>query len=150
MSAQEIAKTPDRNAAEASKRVVGASVVDGRFVYVRGLGDRYTNALLNGTPLPSPEPDQQAIPLDIFPVAVLSDVTIYKTFLPDMPGDFAGGSVRVSTRTFPSQFFLTTSFTMGYNSLTTFKDRLSYQGSNGDWLGSDSGARRMPNNIRNL
>ncbi|MBK7394799.1 MAG: TonB-dependent receptor [Myxococcales bacterium] len=150
VSAQEIAKTPDRNAAEASKRVVGASVVDGRFVYVRGLGDRYTNALLNGTPLPSPEPDQQAIPLDIFPVAVLSDVTIYKTFLPDMPGDFAGGSVRVSTRTFPSQFFLTTSFTMGYNSLTTFKDRLSYQGSNGDWLGSDSGARRMPNNIRNL
>ncbi len=149
VSAQEIAKTPDRNAAEASKRVVGASVVDGRFVYVRGLGDRYTNALLNGTPLPSPEPDQQAIPLDIFPVAVLSDVTIYKTFLPDMPGDFAGGSVRVSTRTFPSQFFLSTSFTMGYNSLSTFKDRLSYQGSNGDWLGSDSGARRMPNNIRN-
>lgn len=150
VSAQEIAKTPDRNAAEASKRVVGASVVDGRFVYVRGLGDRYTNALLNGTPLPSPEPDQQAIPLDIFPVAVLSDVTIYKTFLPDMPGDFAGGSVRVATRTFPSQFFVSTSFTMGYNSLTTFKERLSYQGSNGDWLGSDSGARRMPNNIRNL
>jgi outer membrane receptor protein involved in Fe transport len=144
VSAGDIAKTPDRNAADASKRVVGVSVVDGRFIYVRGLGDRYTNSLLNGTPLPSPEPDLAAIPLDIFPVAVLSDVTIYKSFTPDMPGDFAGGSVRISTRTFPQKFFFSSSFTGGYNTLTTFKHRTTYEGSNGDPLASDSGARRIP------
>lgn len=144
VSARDIAKTPDRNAADASKRVVGVSVVDGKFVFVRGLGDRYTNSLLNGTPLPSPEPDLQAIPLDIFPVAVISDVTIYKTFTPDMPGDFAGGSVRISTRPFPTQFFFSSSFSGGYNTLTTFKNRTTYQGSRGDIFGNDSGSRRLP------
>lgn len=144
VSAHDIAKTPDRSAADASKRVVGVSVVDGKFVYVRGLGDRYTNSLLNGTPLPSPEPDLAAIPLDIFPVAVLSDVTIYKSFTPDMPGDFAGGSVRISTRTFPQKFFFSSSFSGGYNTLSTFKSRTTYDGSNGDWLASDSGSRRIP------
>lgn len=144
VSARDIAKTPDRNAADASKRVVGVSVVDGKFVYVRGLGDRYTNSLLNGTPLPSPEPDLQAIPLDIFPVAVISDVTIFKTFTPDMPGDFAGGSVRISTRPFPTKFFFSSSFSGGYNTLTTFRDRTTYQGSKGDIFGSDSGSRRLP------
>jgi len=144
VSAADIAKTPDRNAAEATRRVVGATVVGGRFVFVRGLGDRYTNSLLNGTPLPSPEPDLQAIPLDIFPVAVLSDVTILKTFTPDMPADFAGGSVRVQTKSFPSEFFTTITSTIGFNTLTTFKPRFTYQGSDNDWLASDGGARRIP------
>lgn len=144
VSAQDIAKTPDRNAAEATKRVVGVTVVAGRFVFVRGLGDRYTNSLLNGTPLPSPEPDLNAIPLDIFPVAVLSDVTILKTFTPDMPADFAGGSVRVQTKSFPSEFFANLSTTMGFNTLTTFRPRLTYTGSSSDWLASDGGARRIP------
>lgn len=144
VSAHDIAKTPDRSAADASKRVVGVSVVDGRFVYVRGLGDRYTNSLLNGTPLPSPEPDLAAIPLDIFPVAVLSDVTIYKSFTPDMPGDFAGGSVRISTRAFPQKFLFSSSFSGGYNTLTTFRHRSTYDGSNGDAFARDSGSRRLP------
>jgi len=147
VSAADIAKTPDRNAAEATRRVVGATVVGGRFVFVRGLGDRYTNSLLNGTPLPSPEPDLQAIPLDIFPVAVLSDVTILKTFTPDMPADFAGGSVRVQTKSFPTEFFATLSSTIGFNTLTTFKPRWTYQGSDNDWLASDGGARRIPRPI---
>jgi outer membrane receptor protein involved in Fe transport len=147
VSAKEIAKTPDRNAADASKRVVGATVVDGRFIYVRGLGDRYTNSLLNGTPLPSPEPDLQTIPLDIFPVSVLSDVTILKTFTPDMPADFAGGSVRIQTRSFPTKFFASWSFTGGYNTSTTFKNRTTYDGSKTDWLGMDAGSRKMASNI---
>lgn len=147
VSAADIAKTPDRNAAEATRRVVGATVVGGRFVFVRGLGDRYTNSLLNGTPLPSPEPDLQAIPLDIFPVAVLSDVTILKTFTPDMPADFAGGSVRVQTKSFPTEFFANISSTIGFNLLTTFKPRWTYQGSDNDWLASDGGSRRIPRSI---
>ena len=87
----EIARTPDRNAAEAAQRVVGATIVGARFVFVRGLGERYTNSLLNGTPLPSPEPDRQTVPLDLFPALVLDSITITKQFTPDMPADFAGG-----------------------------------------------------------
>jgi len=143
----EIARTPDRNAAEAARRVVGATIVDGRFVYVRGLGERYTNALLNGTPLPSPEPDRQAVPLDLFPSLVLDSVTITKQFTPDMPADFAGGSVRIFTREFPRERLFQISLTGGYNTQATFRNHLSYPGSKTDWLGFDNGARTLPEDI---
>ncbi|MEZ4308038.1 MAG: carboxypeptidase regulatory-like domain-containing protein, partial [Polyangiaceae bacterium] len=144
VSAQDIAKTPDRNAAEAAKRVVGATILDGRFVLVRGLGERYTNALLNGSPLPSPEPDRQAVPLDLFPSLVLSDISILKTFTPDMPGDFAGGSVSIHTRQPTEEFKISASLSLGVNTITTFQDRLSYRGGNLDFLGLDSGRRGLP------
>lgn len=147
VSAQDIAKTPDRNAAEAAKRVVGATILDGRFVFVRGLGERYTNALLNGTPLPSPEPDRQAVPLDLFPSLVLSDISILKTFTPDMPGDFAGGSVSIHTRQPPEDFQVAATLSIGFNTETTFRDRLSYSGSSTDFLGIDSGKRGLPSNF---
>ncbi len=147
VSAQEIARTPDRNAADAAKRVVGASVVGGRYVFVRGLGERYTNALINGTPLPSPEPDRQAVPFDLFPTSVLSDLTIVKTFTPDMPGDFAGGSVRVRTRELPEKFTLSGTFYLGLNTESTFRDRLTCRGSSTDWLGIDDGKRSLPSTI---
>lgn len=147
VSAQEIARTPDRNAAEAARRVVGATVVGGRYVYVRGLGERYTNALLNGAPLPSAEPDRQAVPLDLFPAVLLSDVTVAKTFTPDMPGDFAGGSVRIGTRELPETLLLQGTLTAGFNTQTTFAERLSYRGSSLDWLGIDAGARALPESI---
>ena len=144
VSAQEIAKTPDRNAAEAAKRVVGATILDGRFVYVRGLGERYTNALLNGSPLPSPEPDRQAVPLDLFPSLVLSDISIVKTFTPDMPGDFAGGSVSIHTRQPTETFQISATASIGANTVSTFQDRLSYAGGALDFLGIDSGRRGLP------
>ncbi|MFO0587339.1 MAG: TonB-dependent receptor [Polyangiaceae bacterium] len=144
VSAQDIAKTPDRNAAEAARRVVGATILDGRFVYVRGLGERYTNALLNGSPLPSPEPDRQAVPLDLFPALVLSDISILKTFTPDMPGDFAGGSVSIHTRQPTDQFQIAATLSFGFNTESTFRDRLSYPGSSTDFLGIDSGRRSLP------
>lgn len=144
VSAQEIARTPDRNAAEAARRVVGATILDGRFVYVRGLGERYTNALLNGSPLPSPEPDRQAVPLDLFPSLVLSDISILKTFTPDMPGDFAGGSVSIHTRQPTETFQVAATLSMGVNTETTFRERLSYKGGSLDFLGIDSGKRGLP------
>ncbi|WP_437585706.1 TonB-dependent receptor domain-containing protein [Sorangium sp. So ce1000] len=147
VGAKEIAKTPDRNAAEAAKRIVGATVVDGKYVYVRGLGERYTNALLNGAPLPSPEPDRQAVPLDLFPSLVLSDITVVKTFTPDLPGDFVGGSVQINTRELPTKFLFQGSLSLGLNSQATFRDRLSYAGSGTDWLGIDGGARALPSEI---
>ena len=81
---------------------LAAKVTKANFI-VRGLGERYTNSLLNGTPLPSPEPDRQTVPLDLFPALVLDSITITKQFTPDMPADFAGGSVRINTREFPRQ-----------------------------------------------
>ncbi len=143
----EIAKTPDKTAAEAAKRVVGATIVDNRFVYVRGLGERYTNSLLNGAPLPSPEPDRQTVPLDLFPALVLDNITIAKTFTPDMPGDFAGGSVRIQTRELPHETLLQASASLGYNTNATFRDRLSYRGSSTDWLGIDGGTRALPDGL---
>ena len=147
VSAQEIARSPDRNAADAAKRIVGATVVEGKYVVVRGLGDRYSNSLLNGTPLPSPEPDRQAVPLDLFPSLILSDITVAKTFTPDIPGDFAGGSVRINTRELPDHFIFQATLSAGLNTQSTFADRLSYTGSSTDWLGIDSGARAFPGEV---
>ncbi|HEY3499604.1 MAG TPA: carboxypeptidase regulatory-like domain-containing protein, partial [Polyangiaceae bacterium] len=140
----EISKTPDRNAAQAAQRVVGATVVGGRFVYVRGLGERYTNALIDGAPLPSPEPDRAAVPLDLFPTGVLNSITIAKTFTPDYPGDFAGGSVRIETREIPKEPLFQLSARAGYNTNSTGRTRLDYRGGGTDWLGIDDGTRALP------
>jgi hypothetical protein len=147
IGAQDIAKAPDRNAADAVKRVVGTTVVDGRYIFVRGLGDRYTNSLLNGSPLPSPEPDRQAVPLDMFPTLVLSDLTVSKTFTPDMPGDFAGGSLDIHTRDLPNRFLFQTTLGVGLNTVSTFGHRLGYPGGSLDWLGVDDGGRKLPNEV---
>ncbi len=144
VGAQDIAKTPDRNAAEAVKRVVGTTVVDGRYLFIRGLGDRYTNTLMNGSPLPSPEPDRQAVPLDMFPALVLADLTVSKTFVPDMPGDFTGGSLNIHTRELPNKFLFQTTLGVGANTQSTFGKRLSYPGGKLDWLGIDDGKRKLP------
>ncbi len=143
----EIARAPDRNAAEAARRVVGASIVGGRFVYVRGLGERYTNASLNGAPLPSPEPDRNTVPLDLFPSLIIDSINISKTFTPDMPADFAGGSVRIYTRQFPRETLFQVSLSGGYNTETTFRQGYDYPGSNTDWLGFDGGTRSLPDSV---
>jgi hypothetical protein len=147
IGAQDIAKTPDRNAADAVRRVTGTTVVDGRYIFIRGLGDRYTNSLLNGSPLPSPEPDRQSVPLDMFPSLVLSDLTVSKTFLPDMPGDFAGGSLNIHTRDLPNKFLFQTTLGVGANTESTFRRRLSYPGGSTDWLGIDDGGRSLPRQV---
>lgn len=141
----EISKSTDRNAAQAAQRVVGATVVGGRFVYVRGLGERYTNALLGTVPLPSPEPDRAAVPLDLFATGVINALTIAKTFSPDVPGDFAGGSVRIEPRGIPSEPLFSLSVRGAYNTNTTFRERLaSSETGSLDWLGIDDGTRALP------
>lgn len=144
---EEISKTTDSNAAEAAQRVVGANVVGGRFVYVRGLGERYSNSLLGGYPLPSPEPDRAAVPLDVFPTGVLDSLTIVKTFTPDMPADFAGGSVQIETRSVPAKPLFNVSLTGGVNTQATFQETLTQPKSATDWLGFDSGMRKMPASV---
>lgn len=140
----EISRTPDSNAAEAAQRVVGATIVGSRFVYVRGLGERYTNALLHGAPLPSPDPNRAAVPLDIFPALVIDSININKTFTPDMPADFAGGSVAIETRDIPYKPVFSVTLKGAYNDQATFQNRLSYAGGGLDFLGADDGTRALP------
>jgi hypothetical protein len=140
----EISRTPASNAAQAAQRVPGIIIVGNRFVYVRGLGERYTNSLLNGSPLPSPEPDRAAIPLDLFPTLVLESVNIVKTFTPDIPADFAGGSVQIQTREIPTKALFQLSAGLGFDTSATFQDRLAHTGSKTDWLGYDGGTRSLP------
>ncbi|MFO0577543.1 MAG: TonB-dependent receptor [Polyangia bacterium] len=144
MSAEEIKKSADSSASQAAARLVGATVVGDRFVYVRGLGERYSNALFNGAPLPSPEPDQQAVPFDIFPSSLLANLTLAKSATPDIPGDFAGGSVQINTRDFPGKLTLNLAGTFGANTQTAFQPMLSYRGGGLDWLGLDDGTRARP------
>jgi TonB-dependent receptor len=144
----EIARTPAANAAQAAQRVPGATIVGNRFVYVRGLGERYTNALLNGAPLPSPEPDRAAIPLDVFPSLIVDSLSIVKTFTPDVPADFAGGSVRIQTRELPTKLLLQGSLGLGVNDHATFRQRLAQRGSSTDFLGFDDGTRDLPDLLK--
>ena len=93
ISTEEISRLPASDAGEAIKRVTGISIVGGRYVFVRGLGERYSNTLLNNVEIPSPEPNRRVVPMDIFPASLLSSLQTVKTFSPDQPGGFAGGSV---------------------------------------------------------
>ena len=144
ISSETIRRTPDRNTGDVLKRVSGASIQDNKFAIVRGLNDRYNAAYLNGAPLPSTESDRKAFAFDVFPAALLDNLVIVKTASADLPGEFAGGVIQVNTKSFPGKAFQEFSFTSGYNSITTFRDRLDYQGSSTDWLGLDNGARALP------
>ncbi|MEW6412396.1 MAG: TonB-dependent receptor [Candidatus Zixiibacteriota bacterium] len=147
ISADEIQRSGSGDAAEAMTKVVGASVVGGKYVYVRGLGDRYANTLLNSSPIPSPDPDKQAAPMDLIPSGLLDNIVVEKTFTPDKPGNFAGGSVNLKTRDYPERRMLVFSTSSGYNSVTTDKEILTYDGSSSDWLGYDGGKRDIPSYI---
>ena len=138
-------RSGDRDLATAIGRVTGVSVQNGKFVYVRGLGDRYTRTTLNNMTIPGLDPDRNDVQIDIFPTSVLENVIVYKTFSPNLPGDFTGGIVDVETRNFPE--VKTTSFSIGfrYNPLMNLnRNSLGYQGGGTDWLGFDDGTRALP------
>lgn len=125
IGAQEISRTPDANAGEAVKRVVSATVVDGRYVYLRGLGGRYALTLLNGTLMPSPEPDEPSVPLDLFPSALVNDLNVLKTYSPELPASFGGGTLVVGTSSFPTKLDARVKVQVSGNTETTFKPRVA-------------------------
>jgi hypothetical protein len=144
ISAQEIGRSGSNNAADAIRRVVSATVDPSNRLIVRGLGSRYTRVLLHGFRIPSTDPDDPGVELDLFPAGVLSNLAVLKTFTPDLPGDFAGGIMQVETRDFPKDFLLQTSFSLSANTEATFRPVLDYEGGKLDWLGFDDGARKLP------
>ncbi len=144
ITSQEISKTPDRNTGDVLKRVSGTTVQDNKFVVIRGLADRYNTALINGLALPSSEPDKRAFSFDLFPASMMSNLVIYKTASPDLPGEFAGGVIELNTRDVPEEPFFQISLGGIHNSISTFKNYSFYNGSKTDWLGYDNSYRTLP------
>lgn len=144
LAADFIRQTPDKNTGEVLKRVSGASIQDNKYVVVRGLSDRYNQALLNDAPMPSSEPDKKAFSFDMIPSAMIDNIIINKTATPDLPGEFAGGLVQVNTKDIPSKSQLSVGFSLGYNTQSTFQDFTSNPRNKWDWLGFDDGSRSLP------
>lgn len=136
------AGVPD--AASAVAMTPGASVEDGKNVYIRGLGDRYTKTILNGMDIPGLDPDRNSVQLDIFPTVLVDNITVYKTFTPNLSADFTGGLVDITTKDFPAKKTLFFKGALGYNTNATFNsDFISYQGGAIDFLGFDDGSRKL-------
>ncbi|MGB3166013.1 MAG: TonB-dependent receptor [Alteraurantiacibacter sp.] len=144
LSTEEIARTGEGDIAGALGRVTGLSVQGQGFVYVRGLGDRYSLALLNGLPLPSPQPLSRVVPLDIFPTNVVASSLVQKTYSANFPGEFGGGVINLTTRAVPDESFITVGGGISGDTETTFHNALAYYGSDYDWFGFDDGTRDAP------
>lgn len=144
IGAQEIARTPDSNAGEAARRVVGVTLVDNKYVFIRGLGGRYVQTLLNSTIMPSPEPDEPSVPLDLFPTALLSNLNVLKTYAADLPGQFGGGSLTIDTSTFPTKFELKLRGALAVDTATTFQQRPSAPSALGEAFGIRDPSRDLP------
>jgi len=147
MSAEQMSRSGDSTAASSLRRVTGLTLVDGKFVYVRGLGERYSSTLFNGISLPSPDPTRRVIPLDIFPVQILESLVIQKSYSPDRPGEFGGGTVALNTKTLPDKKFFKVSVGEGYQ--LGMGPLRAYQGGEQDWLGIDDGKRSLPQSLQN-
>lgn len=144
LSNAEIARTGEGNIAGALGRVTGLTIVGSGFVYVRGLGDRYSLALLNGSPLPSPEPLRRVVPLDIFPTNVVASSLVQKSYSVNFPGEFGGGVINLTTTAVPKESFLTINAGLSGDSETTGLTGYSYFGARTDWTGFDNGSRDAP------
>jgi outer membrane receptor protein involved in Fe transport len=144
VSSEQIARSPDSDAGQAVQRVSGVTVQDGRYVIVRGLGERYTTTSLNGARIPSPEPDRKVVPLDLFPSGLLEGITTSKTFTPDQPGDFSGAQVDLKTREFPAGRVVTLSTSVGLNTAVTGRTLPRAPRTGTEWLGFGGSERKLP------
>jgi len=144
ITAEEISRGPDGDAAAAVQRVSGVTVQDGKFVQVRGLGERYTTTSLNGARIPSSEPERKVVPLDLYPAGLLAGIATAKTFTPDLPGDFSGADVDIRTKEFPTDRQITVSLGTAFNSRVTGKDLLAPRNAGREWLALASSRRGLP------
>lgn len=145
VSAEQFKRSGDNDAGAAMKRVTGVTVEGGKYVYVRGLGDRYSKTLLNGAELPGLDPDRNSVQMDMFPSNLIDNIVVYKTFTPDLPASFTGGLIDVSTKDFPEKFTFQWSSSASFNPQANLRnDFLSYETGKTDFLGFDDGTRAMP------
>lgn len=146
---EEMSKLNDGDAGQALKRVSGVTLVEGKYVFVRGTSDRYSNTTLNGAALTSTEPDKKSFAFDMFPSDLLENANVVKSFTPDLPGNFAGGLVQLNTIDFPQGTSLKISGSQGFNDFVTFKDNGFFRtaGASGDALVNGASGRAMPSDV---
>ena len=144
VTAEQMAHSPDGDAGQAVQRVSGVTVQDGKYVFVRGLGERYTTTSLNNARIPSPEPDRKVVPFDLFPSNLLESITTAKTFTPDQPGDFSGAAVNLKTRDFPLHQHASISISGGGNTAATGRDLALAPTVGSEWLGQPGRERSLP------
>jgi TonB-dependent receptor len=146
LGADQISRVGDSTVATALRRVPGISLV-GDFIYIRGLGERYSSTTLNGAYVPSPDLSRNVIPLDIFPAEIIESISIQKGYTVDRPAAFGGGNIDIRTRRAPEEFVLSLQAGSGWNSESS-GDTLTYAGGGRDWLGRDDGTRALPGEIQ--
>lgn len=146
MGAEQISRTGDGDAASALRRITGLTLVDGKFIYVRGLGERYSSTQLNGMTVPSPDPTRSVVPLDLFPSDIIESLNVQKSYSPNMPGHFGGGNVNIRTKSIPTEFTFNISAGAGWNTNNS-DEGYFYKGGDDDWLGKDDGTRALPAEI---
>jgi len=147
LGAEQFSRAGDSDAASALRRASGLTLVGGQFVFIRGLGERFSSTLVNGAAIPSPDATRRVVPLDLFPTNILESVMVQKTYSPDRPAEFAGGTIELRTRGIPDAFFFNLNLQTGMNDNTTFQDGLTYKGGGADFTGYDDGARALPDSI---
>jgi outer membrane receptor protein involved in Fe transport len=150
ISAAQISKSADRNAAEVVRRVPGVSVIDDRFIIVRGLSQRYNNAWINGLPVPGTETDSRAFPFDLIPGSQIDNMVVYKSPSPEIPGDFSGGFVKIASKSIPDENRIEADYSTGFNVGTHFHDFKMNPGSATDFLGFDVDKRPLPDKTTRL
>jgi hypothetical protein len=144
ISAEEISRSADGSASSAVGRIVGVTIVDGQFVFVRGLGGRYTRVMFNGITVPNTDPDFPSASLDLFPSGLIANLTLLKTASADRPGDYAGGMVDIASRAYPEDFSLEFGVSVSGDTMTTFATGPRDERGGLDWLGLDDGGRALP------
>ncbi|WP_286266108.1 TonB-dependent receptor domain-containing protein [Thalassotalea atypica] len=149
LGAEQISRTGDSDAAAALRRVTGLTLVDGKFIYVRGLGERYSSTQLNGAAVPSPDPTRTVIPLDLFPSSIIESLSVQKSYSPSMPAHFGGGNVDIRLKSIPTDFLFNIAGNIGGSSENS-NNGLSYEGGDDDWYGIDDGTREAPSALKQL
>lgn len=147
ISKDDIKNSTASDAAGALEKVTGISIAENGYVFVRGLGERYSATMLNNAIIPTTEPERRVVPLDLFPANLIDNIKVLKTYSPDLPGEFSGGLVQLQTVEFPTQKILQVSVNYGFNSQTAFKSFQSFNGGSRDALGFDDGGRGLPSII---
>jgi len=146
IGSEDFSKKGDSSAASALKRVTGVTLIGGKSIFVRGLGERYSNVELNSLPLPSPDPTKRVVPLDIFPASMIGSMKVQKSATADIPASFGGGYIDMRSKNKDEDDYIKIGFGLKANS-NTGKDVISYEGSGTDWTGYDDGYRDIPSEI---
>ena len=151
ISSDQFSRNGDSDVGSAIKRVTGVTVEGGKYVYVRGLGDRYSKTVLNRADIPGLDPNKNSVQLDVFPSNLISNLIVYKTFSPELPGNFTGGYVNIETKDFPDNFTFKASASVGFNTQSSFRDdHLTFEGGENEILGFGSNGREIPSIIEGV